>query len=167
MEMSEQALVESLLDRWMAAQEQGVTLRVDDLCQTCPDLREALAERIADLQSFENRLAAAMRKAEAAPEPDDFAQLDLQLASGINSLQFHAKGGLGAVFIGEKPTSLDGLITDLSATLAKEDPATPPNEQRVYIRADKSVRYGDFMAVMNTLQGNGFYQVALINEELS
>ncbi|MDB5416887.1 MAG: biopolymer transport protein ExbD/TolR, partial [Phenylobacterium sp.] len=42
----------------------------------------------------------------------------------------------------------------------------PAPEQRVYIRADKTVRYGDFMAVMNTLQGNGFYQVALINEEL-
>jgi biopolymer transport protein ExbD len=36
----------------------------------------------------------------------------------------------------------------------------------VYIRADKQVRYGDFMSVMNTLQGNGFYQVALINEEI-
>ena len=33
-------------------------------------------------------------------------------------------------------------------------------------RMGVSVRYGDFMSVMNTLQGNGFYQVALINEEL-
>ncbi|MFC3067906.1 biopolymer transporter ExbD [Phenylobacterium soli] len=73
----------------------------------------------------------------------------------------------GAIYIGDRGTSLDGLITDLSARLAQDDPATPPPQQRVYIRADKSVRYGDFMAVMNTLQGNGFYQVALINEELS
>jgi biopolymer transport protein ExbD len=28
------------------------------------------------------------------------------------------------------------------------------------------VLYGEFMGVMNDLQGNGFYQVALINEEL-
>ena len=42
----------------------------------------------------------------------------------------------------------------------------PPTQQRVHIRADKQVRYGDFMSVMNTLQGNGFYQVALINEEI-
>ena len=41
-----------------------------------------------------------------------------------------------------------------------------PTEERVYIRADRTVRYGDFMAVMNTLQGNGFYQVALINEDI-
>ena len=73
----------------------------------------------------------------------------------------------GAMFIGDQSTSLDNLIPDLTRKLAQNDPATPPLQQRVYIRADKSVRYGDFMAVMNTLQGNGFYQVALINEELS
>jgi biopolymer transport protein ExbD len=73
----------------------------------------------------------------------------------------------GAVFVGDKATNLDNLISDLSVKLSQDDPATPPPQQRVYIRADKSVRYGDFMAVMNTLQGNGFYQVALINEELS
>ena len=70
------------------------------------------------------------------------------------------------VFIGEQATNLDRLTGDLSAVLAKEDPTIPPTEQRVYIRADRDVLYGEFMAVMNTLQGNGFYQVALINEEL-
>jgi biopolymer transport protein ExbD len=73
----------------------------------------------------------------------------------------------GALFIGEVKTSLDTLPADLSRALAKNDPLVPPLQQRVYIRADKYVRYGDFMAVMNTLQGNGFYQVALINEDLS
>jgi biopolymer transport protein ExbD len=72
----------------------------------------------------------------------------------------------GGVFIGEKSTSLPALPADLSRTLAADDPTLPPTQQRVYIRADKQVRYGDFMAVMNTLQGNGFYQVALINEEI-
>lgn len=72
----------------------------------------------------------------------------------------------GAVFIGEQPSKLESLPGDLSAVLAKEDPSTPPTEQRVYIRADRTVRYGEFMSVMNTLQGNGFYQVALINEEI-
>ena len=72
----------------------------------------------------------------------------------------------GVLFIGEQPTTLDGLTRDLAAALTKDDPTLPPTEQRVYIRADRDVIYGDFMAVMNTLQGNGFYQVALINEEL-
>lgn len=72
----------------------------------------------------------------------------------------------GGVFIGDKPSTLVGLPADLSRTLALDDPTLPPTQQRVYIRADRLVRYGDFMAVMNTLQGNGFYQVALINEEI-
>ena len=72
----------------------------------------------------------------------------------------------GKVFIGEQATTMDGLTRDLSAALTKDDPTLPPTEQRVYIRGDRDVRYGDFMAVMNLLQGNGFYQVALINEEL-
>ncbi|WP_309091652.1 biopolymer transporter ExbD [Phenylobacterium sp.] len=72
----------------------------------------------------------------------------------------------GGLYIGDQPTALERLAGDLSAQLQRDDPATPPTEQRVYIRADRDVRYGDFMAVMNDLQGNGFYQVALINEEL-
>jgi biopolymer transport protein ExbD len=72
----------------------------------------------------------------------------------------------GTLFIGEQATKLDNLPQDLSVVLAKEDPLTPVKEQRVYIRADRTVRYGEFMAVMNALQGNGFYQVALINEEI-
>jgi len=72
----------------------------------------------------------------------------------------------GGIYIGETATSIDNLPADLSRKLAADDPTLPPTQQRVYIRADKQVRYGDFMAVMNTLQGNGFYQVALINEEI-
>jgi biopolymer transport protein ExbD len=72
----------------------------------------------------------------------------------------------GRLFIGETATTLATLATDLSHTLSADDPTLPPTQQRVYIRADRHVRYGDFMQVMNTLQGEGFYQVALVNEEL-
>src|ERR1700754_4980531 len=70
------------------------------------------------------------------------------------------------IFIGEQPSTLEGLSRDLPARLQLDDPTIPPTEQRVYIRADRDVLYGEFMGVMNDLQGNGFYQVALINEEL-
>jgi len=72
----------------------------------------------------------------------------------------------GLLFIGESATSLQTLTGDLARTLSADDPTIPPTQQRVYIRADRTVRYGDFMAVMNDLQENGYYQVALINEEL-
>ncbi|MCC7267907.1 MAG: biopolymer transporter ExbD [Caulobacteraceae bacterium] len=68
----------------------------------------------------------------------------------------------GTLFIGEQPTTLDGLSGDLARILAVPN----PTEERVYIRGDRDVRYGDFMAVMNKLQEDGYYQVALINEEL-
>ncbi|MES2897072.1 MAG: biopolymer transporter ExbD [Pseudomonadota bacterium] len=69
---------------------------------------------------------------------------------------------MAGLYIGDVPTTLDTLPADLSRIIDKPE----PTEERVYIRADRTVRYGDFMAVMNTLQSNGFFQVALINEEL-
>jgi len=37
----------------------------------------------------------------------------------------------------------------------------------VLIRADENVEYGKFLDVMNTLQDNGFYSVALVGEDRS
>ena len=69
----------------------------------------------------------------------------------------------GALFIGERPTTLETLAADLAAELA----VPVPTEERVYVRADRTVRYGEFMSVMNQLQTDGYFLVALINEELS
>ncbi len=68
----------------------------------------------------------------------------------------------GALFIGERPTTLETLAADLAAELA----VPVPTEERVYVRADRTVRYGEFMSVMNQLQTDGYFLVALINEEL-
>ena len=40
-----------------------------------------------------------------------------------------------------------------------------PSDERIFIRADQTTRYGDFMQVMNSLQDSGFYSVALVGEE--
>ncbi|MET0294766.1 MAG: biopolymer transporter ExbD [Phenylobacterium sp.] len=72
----------------------------------------------------------------------------------------------GGLYIGEAPTSIASLTTDLARELTKAKPGADPTQERVYIRADRQVRYGDFMAVMNLLQEGGYFQVALINEEL-
>jgi len=66
------------------------------------------------------------------------------------------------VFIGDFPTSVDTLGQDLNTQIGRRNPA----EERIYIRADKGVRYGDFMEVMNSLQDNGFYSVALVGEDV-
>lgn len=67
-----------------------------------------------------------------------------------------------ALFIGDQSTSIATLSADLARAVNKPDPTL----ERVYLQAGRTVRYGRFMEVMNTLQASGYFQVALINEEL-
>jgi len=67
----------------------------------------------------------------------------------------------GQIFIGDFPTTVDEMGQDLAKNVGKRDPA----HERVFIRADEKVRYGAFMEVMNTLQDNGFYSVALVGRD--
>jgi biopolymer transport protein ExbD len=62
-----------------------------------------------------------------------------------------------------RASSMDRLGSDLAASLAV---ANPTNE-RVFIRADRHVRYRQFMDVVNQLQRDGFFKVGLISEDLS
>jgi biopolymer transport protein ExbD len=65
----------------------------------------------------------------------------------------------GSVYIGDAPTTLDLLGDDLRHQLnGKRD----PTKERIFIRADKDTIYGDFLGVMDKLQDNGFYSVALV-----
>lgn len=67
----------------------------------------------------------------------------------------------GKVYIGDFETSVDEMGQDLAKNIGRRD----PTKERIYIRADEKTRYGAFMEVMNTLQDNGFYSVALIGRE--
>jgi biopolymer transport protein ExbD len=69
----------------------------------------------------------------------------------------------GDVFIGDFRTSVGELGTELQTQLPNRNPA----DERIFIRADQQTRYGDFMQVMNALQDNGFYSVALVGEDAS
>ena len=64
----------------------------------------------------------------------------------------------GRIFIGDFPTTIADLGDDLRKNIGKRD----PERERIYIRGDQATRYGAFMDVMNMLQDNGFYSVALI-----
>ena len=67
----------------------------------------------------------------------------------------------GQVYIGDNETSVDELGQDLVKNMGRRD----PTKERIFIRADEKVRYGAFMEVMNTLQDNGFYSVALVGRD--
>jgi TonB system transport protein ExbD (group 1) len=69
----------------------------------------------------------------------------------------------GRVFINDNASDLDTLGDDLKLAVGG---ANPTNE-RIYIRGDQDVMYQDFMGVMNKLQDNGFYSVALVGEDKS
>lgn len=69
----------------------------------------------------------------------------------------------GKVYIGDFETSVDSMGQDIAKNIGKRD----PSKERIFIRADEKVRYGAFMEVMNTLQDNGFYSVALVGRDES
>ncbi len=68
----------------------------------------------------------------------------------------------GNLFIQDFRTDLPSLGDDLRKQLGA---TRNPTKERIFIRADKNVLYGDFMGVMNMLQDNGFYSVALVGED--
>ena len=67
----------------------------------------------------------------------------------------------GEIWIGDGRTSIGDMSADLTRLVGVRDPA----HERIFIRADQETRYGAFMEVMNTLQDNGFYSVALVGED--
>ena len=68
----------------------------------------------------------------------------------------------GSIFIQDFRTDLSTLGDDLRKNLGSVRNA---EKERIFIRADKDVLYGDFMGVMNMLQDNNFYSVALVGED--
>lgn len=67
----------------------------------------------------------------------------------------------GRVYIGDGEVSFDTLGSDLNTFIGRRD----PTNERIFIRADRNTRYGDFMQAMNALQDAGFYSVALVGED--
>ena len=67
----------------------------------------------------------------------------------------------GQLYIGDNETSIEEMGQDIAKGMGRRD----PTKERIYIRADEKVRYGAFMEVMNTLQDNGFYSVALVGRD--
>jgi biopolymer transport protein ExbD len=67
----------------------------------------------------------------------------------------------GDVFIGDFPSSISDLPFDIEKAVGRRD----PTKERIYIRGDQDVLYSQFMTVMNTLQDNGYYSVALIGTD--
>jgi TonB system transport protein ExbD (group 1) len=70
------------------------------------------------------------------------------------------------VFVTVKPDLTIGIgedITPRDTLAAALDTATKSNkDERIFLRADKAVSYGDLMEVMNLLRNAGYLKVALV-----
>jgi biopolymer transport protein ExbD len=60
------------------------------------------------------------------------------------------------VAVGEDTVGRDGLVAALHAATKGR------NNERIYLRADKAVSYGDLMEVMNMLRDASYLKVALV-----
>ncbi len=68
----------------------------------------------------------------------------------------------GHMYVGDYPTTLDDLANDLKKALP---PGKRTADERIFIRGDGDVMYQDFMRLMDKLQDNGYYSVALIGRD--
>jgi biopolymer transport protein ExbD len=59
----------------------------------------------------------------------------------------------------------DAKVPRETLQAALDEATKTDREQRVFLRGDKSVPYGEIMAVMNLLRGAGYLKVALVGLE--
>src|SRR5690348_15196119 len=65
----------------------------------------------------------------------------------------------GEVYLGDKPTSVDTLIDDITAQ------APNGTDERIYVRGDQTANYGAVMKVMGVLSAGGFSKIGLITAQ--
>ncbi|WP_029586621.1 TonB system transport protein ExbD [Bradyrhizobium sp. URHD0069] len=61
--------------------------------------------------------------------------------------------------IGETPLSRDGLAASLNSVTSSD------HSKRLFVRADKTVPYGEVMTLMNDLRSAGYLKIALVGLE--
>jgi TonB system transport protein ExbD (group 1) len=69
----------------------------------------------------------------------------------------------GNTYIGDTYTDVANIGNALRKQIGQRD----PSKERIFIRGDEEMEYKNFMGVMNALQDNGFYSVALIGQDTS
>jgi biopolymer transport protein ExbD len=61
--------------------------------------------------------------------------------------------------VGETPLSRDGLAASLNLVTSSD------HSKRLFVRADKTVPYGEVMTLMNDLRSAGYLKIALVGLE--
>ncbi|HEY8579931.1 MAG TPA: TonB system transport protein ExbD, partial [Beijerinckiaceae bacterium] len=64
-----------------------------------------------------------------------------------------------SVLVGERPIALERVSSELDVETQLD------REQRIFVRADQSVAYGELVRLMNALRAGGYLKVALVGLE--
>lgn len=65
----------------------------------------------------------------------------------------------GTLFIGETRVQKERMVAVLSEITRNKD------DQRIYVRGDKTLAYGEIMSVIGAINAAGFSKVALVSEQ--
>ena len=122
------ARLDELLERWDDARERGEELSVAELCRDDPGLASEVERRIQVLRAWEG-LADTSRAIDAdtptGPRPRPRTPNSAVITLNLTELQFHAQGGLGAIFKARDPRLGRDLAVkfpgDSSATFAERE----------------------------------------------
>ena len=101
----------------------------------------------APLATVDVRVELPASTAQPQPRPDKPAYLTVAADLGLA--------------LGDVPVPREGLGAALDAATGGD------REQRVFLRADKGVPYGEVMAVLNLLRGAGYLKIALVGLDAS
>lgn len=92
-------------------------------------------------------VAVDLPRSRAAPQPRPDKALFLTVAKDLS------------LHLGDTPVTRDGLATALAAASGGD------KDQRIFLRADAAVDYGELMQVMDALRAAGHLKVALVGLE--
>lgn len=90
--------------------------------------------------------------------PIDLPQSDAPALSEEREPLTITVNGQGEIFLQETKVALEEVVPRLNA-ITKQG-----YEERIYVRGDRSVNYGEVMRVMGTISAAGFKRVALVTE---
>lgn len=91
--------------------------------------------------------------------PIDLPQSQAQALNQDNEPLTISVDGKGDIFLQETKVTIEEIVPKLQA-LAKQG-----LEERIFVRGDKTVNYGQIMQVMGRVSGAGFKKVALVTEQ--
>ncbi|MCA9052583.1 MAG: serine/threonine protein kinase [Planctomycetaceae bacterium] len=127
--------LEDLLLAWEEVYEQGQNLPAEELCADCPELVDALQERINVLLKMERRFGASSPMESSASTPQDeppkpqlAGTVLIENAYRVNNL--HAAGGLGEVYLAHDPD----LQRDVAIKTLKEICRKFPDRKARFLR---------------------------------